>query len=50
MIELAREIYNFLLMLKIKVKIMSEANFNSLLLDKSLSTEQRIYLLCFRYC
>ncbi len=50
MLELARGIYNFLLMLKIKVKIMTEADFNSLLLDKSLSTEQRIYLLYFRYC
>ena len=50
MLELARGIYNFLLMLKIKVRIMTEADFNSLLLDKSLSTEQRIYLLYFRYC
>lgn len=50
MLELARGIYNFLLMLKIRVKIMPEADFNSLLLDKSLCAEQRIYLLYFRYC
>lgn len=50
MLELARGIYDFLLMLRIKIKIMPEADFNSLLLDKSLSTEQRIYLLYFRYC
>lgn len=50
MLELARGIYDFLLMLRIKIKIMTEAEFNSLLLDNSLSTEQRIYLLYFRYC
>ena len=51
MLELARGIYDFLLMLRIKIKIMPEAEFNSLLLDNSLSTEQRIYLLYFRgYC
>lgn len=50
MLESIRSIYNFLLWLRIKVKIMPEADFNSLLLDKTLGTEQRIYLLYFRYC
>lgn len=48
--ELTRGIYNFLLMLRRKIKIMPEADFNYLILDKSLSTEQKIYLLYFRYC
>ena len=50
MFEIVKNLYYFLLQLRIKVKIMTEADFNSLLLDKSLSTEQRFYLLYFRYC
>lgn len=50
MLEAIRNIYYFLLWLKIKIRIMPEADFISLLLDNSLSTEQRIYMLYFRYC
>ena len=50
MLEFARSLYDFLLMLRIKIKIMTEADFNYLMLDESLSIEQKIYLLYFRYC
>jgi len=50
MLEIARNLYNFIFRLRIKIKIMPEADFISLLLDNSLSTEQRVYLLYFRYC
>ena len=50
MLKLVKGIYSFLVMLKIKIKIMPEADFNSLLLDKSLSAEQKLWLLYFRYC
>ena len=48
MIGIVRNIYIFLLRLRIKIKIIPEADFNALLLDNSLDTEQKIYLLYFR--
>lgn len=50
MLEIVRSICNFLLCLRIKIKLMSEIDFNSMLSDQLLDMEQKIFLLYFRYC
>lgn len=50
MLEVVRNIYNLIFWLRIKTKAMPEADFNSLIQDKALDTQQKIYLICFRYC
>lgn len=42
-------IYDFLVKLKIQIKLLPNEMFYQILSDKSLDYTQRLYLICFRY-